>query len=108
MKFFWEGKEFELKGIEGKPCKVIISHSMTKLLNKQQRGVISQLCLLDVQTSKLVVSSDIQKVLDKYSNVFDTPKGIPPTRDHDHAINLILGSVPSNIRPYRYPYAQKS
>ena len=28
--------------------------------------------------------------------------------DHDHAINLILGSVPPNIRPYRYPYAQKS
>ena len=29
-------------------------------------------------------------------------------RDHDHAIHLILGSVPPNIRSYGYPYAQKS
>jgi hypothetical protein len=47
--------------------------------------------------------------MDKHSKVFeDIPKGLPPTRNHDHAIHLILGSVPANIRPYRYPYAQKS
>ena len=80
---------------------------MNKLLNKQQRGVIAQLCSLDVQTSKLVISPNLQKVLDKYSKVFDTPKGLSPTRDHDHAIKLIPGSVPPNIRPYRYPYALK-
>ena len=108
MKFFWEGKEFELRGIEGKPCKIIKSHSMTKLLNKQQRGVIAQLCWLDIQTSKLDFSLDLQKVLDKYSKVFDTPKFLPPTWDHDHPINLIPGSVPPNMRPYKYPYAQKS
>ena len=38
----------------------------------------------------------------------EIPKGIWPTRNHDHAIHLQLGSVPPNIRPYRYPYAQKS
>ena len=40
--------------------------------------------------------------------MFETPKGLPPIHDHDHAIHLILGSVPPNIRPYRYPYFQKS
>ena len=40
--------------------------------------------------------------------VLETPKGIPPIRDHDHAIHLITGSVPPNIRPHRYPYVQKS
>ena len=59
MKFLWEGKEFELRGIEGKPCKIINSHSMTKLFNKKQRGLIAQLCSLDVQKSKLVISLDI-------------------------------------------------
>ena len=39
--------------------------------------------------------------------MFETPKGLPPIRDHDHAIHLIPGSVPPNIRPYRYPYVQK-
>ena len=29
-------------------------------------------------------------------------------RGHDHAIHMIPGSVPPNIRPYRYPYIQKS
>ena len=36
------------------------------------------------------------------------PKGIPPIWDLDHIIHLILDSVPPNIRPYRYPYSQKS
>ena len=40
--------------------------------------------------------------------VFETPKGLPHIRDHDHAIHLIPRSVPPNIRPYRYPYAQNS
>ena len=46
--------------------------------------------------------------MDNQSKVFETPKGLQPIHDHDHAINLIPGSVPPNIRPYRYPYAQKS
>eukprot|EP00253_Pinus_taeda_P016234 PITA_16234 len=52
-----------------------------------------------------IISSN---VLDNHSKVFETPKGIPPIRDHDHAIHLIPGSVSPNIRPYRYPYVQKS
>jgi hypothetical protein len=36
------------------------------------------------------------------------PKGIPHARDHNHAIHLQPRSVPPNIRPYRYPYAEKS
>ena len=40
--------------------------------------------------------------------MFETPQGLPPIPDHDHAIHLIPGSVPPNIRPYRYPNVQKS
>ena len=46
--------------------------------------------------------------MDNHSKVFETPKVLPPIRDHDHAIHLIPGIVPRNIRPYRYPYVQKS
>eukprot|EP00253_Pinus_taeda_P018944 PITA_18944 len=77
MKFCVEGKEVELRGIAGKP-------------------------------GKIISSNDLQKVLNNHSKVFETPKGLPPIHDHDHAIHLIPGSVPSNIRPYRYLYAQKS
>ena len=69
--------------------------------------VIAQLFSLEVQTLKSSISPDLQKDLDNHSKVFEPPKGLPPICD-DHAIHLILGSVPPNIMPYRYPYAQKS
>ena len=108
MKFSAEGKESKLRGIAGKLKKILSSNGVTKLLKKEQLGVIAQLCSLDVSTSKSSISPDLQKVLDNHSKVFETPKGLPPMRDHDHAIHLILGSVTPNIRPYKYPYAQKS
>eukprot|EP00253_Pinus_taeda_P034864 PITA_34864 len=107
MKFCVEGKEVELRGIAGKLGKIINSNSMTKLLKKEQRGVITQLCSLEVPTSKSSISQDLEKVFDNHSKVFETPKHLPPIHDHDHAIHLIPGSVPPNIRPYRYPHAQK-
>jgi hypothetical protein len=51
MRVSLDGKEIDLRGIPGKPSKVIISNSMTKLLKKGHHGVIAQLCSLDVQTS---------------------------------------------------------
>jgi hypothetical protein len=109
MNFSLEGKEIELRGITGKPGKVISSNGMKKLLKKGHQGVIAQLCSLDVQTSNPSIPQDLQRIIDKNSKVFeDIPKGLPPTRNHDHEIHLIPESVPPNIRPYRYPYAQKS
>ena len=40
--------------------------------------------------------------------MFETPKGLPTIRDHDHVIHFIPRSVPPNIKPYRYPYVQKN
>ena len=62
LKFFWEGKEVELRGITRKLGKIINSNSMTKILNKEQQGVIAQLCSLEVQTSKSAISPNLQKV----------------------------------------------
>jgi hypothetical protein len=85
---------------------------LTRCSQKKRRGhqgVIAQLCSLDVHTSKPCIPLDLQGIIDKHSKVFeDIPKGLPPTRNHDHAIHPIPGSVPPNIRPYIYPYAQKS
>jgi len=44
MKFYAEGKEVQLRGIARKPGKIISSNGMTKILKREQRGVISQLC----------------------------------------------------------------
>jgi len=73
MKFYAEGKEVEIMGIAGKPRKIISSNSMINILKKEQRGVIAQLCSLDVSTLKSSISLDLQKVLDNHSKVFETP-----------------------------------
>jgi hypothetical protein len=109
MKFSLEAKEIELRGITGEPSKVISSNGMTKPLKKGHQGVIAQLCSLDVQTSNPFIPLYLQGIIVKHSKVFeDIPKGLPPTQNHDHDIHLISGSAPPNIKPYRYPYAQKS
>jgi hypothetical protein len=65
----------------------------------KHHGVIVQLCSLDVQTSKAPIPLDLQGIIDNNSKVFEyIPRGIPPTRDHDHDIHLIPESVPPNIR----------
>ncbi|OMO55704.1 reverse transcriptase [Corchorus capsularis] len=46
-------------------------------------------------------------LLQRFSKVFETPKGLPPKRQHDHHIHLILGSKSVNVKPYRYPHSQK-
>ena len=59
LKFFLEGKEIELRGIARKPGKIISSNVMTKLLKKEKRCVIAQLCSLEVPTSKSSISLDL-------------------------------------------------
>jgi len=80
MEFSLEGKKIELRGITGKPDKVIISNGMKKLLKKGHQGVIAKLFSLDVQTSKPSIPQDLQRMIDKHSKVFENiPKGLPPT-----------------------------
>jgi hypothetical protein len=44
----------------------------------------------------------IAKVLDEFPNVFDEPKELPPHREYDHTILLLLDAALVNSRPYRY------
>jgi hypothetical protein len=88
---------------------MISSNGMKKLLKKGHQGLIAQPCLLDVQTFKTSIPLYLQGIIDNNSKLFEyIPKGFPPTRNHDLSIHLIPGSVPPNIRSYKYPYAQKS
>lgn len=51
---------------------------------------------------------DISIVLEDFADVFATPKGLPPTRSHDHRIPLQSNTTPVNSNPYKCPYIQKS
>lgn len=52
-------------------------------------------------------ASALQPTLTRYKQIFELPKGLPPTRNMQHAITLLEGTTPINSRPYRYSYVQK-
>ena len=54
LKFFSDGKEVKLWGIAGKPGKIISSNVMTKLLKKEQRGLIAPIMLTRSSNIKII------------------------------------------------------
>ncbi|KAL5555249.1 hypothetical protein UlMin_037485 [Ulmus minor] len=52
--------------------------------------------------------SEIGQLLAKFSHVFESPTTLPPRRSHDHQIPLQPSAGPVSVRPYRYPYYQKT
>lgn len=53
------------------------------------------------------VPPEIQSILDSYPSVFTVPNSLPPKRAYDHAIPLVSGATPVNVRAYRYPPSLK-
>jgi hypothetical protein len=81
---------------------MVSSHQMKKFLKKGMDGFVAQLCSLEVSQSNALIHLDLQAIIDLHSVILgDMPKGLPPKRDHDHAIKIVLGSQPPNIKPYR-------
>ncbi|KZV56866.1 peroxidase 64 [Dorcoceras hygrometricum] len=50
----------------------------------------------------------IQEVLTKFRVVLDKPHGLPPRRNHDHAIIIKEGQGPISVRPYSHAHRQKN
>ncbi|PNY04552.1 hypothetical protein L195_g000976 [Trifolium pratense] len=50
---------------------------------------------------------NINLLLTRYAPLFDKPTHLPPPRFTDHNIPLVPNAAPINVRPYRYPHAQK-
>lgn len=46
---------------------------------------------------------EVRQILDNFSEVFESPKGLPPRREYDHSIRLMPRATPVAKRPYRIP-----
>lgn len=66
----------------------------------------SELCGVH-QVDPASLPEDLQHMLTEFVDLFQAPTTLPPQRVHDHAIDLLLGALPVNIRPYKYSPAQK-
>lgn len=61
----------------------------------------------DKEESDLGFNVEVTTLLQRFSEVFKEPQGLPPKRSHDHAISLKEGVQPVSIRPYCYAHFQK-
>lgn len=78
----------------------------------QRAGVarILQLCTVQtntVQATEVPVPQSVQQLLHDYEHLFAEPTGLSPQREGNHAIPLVPGARPVNLRPYRYSLVQK-
>jgi hypothetical protein len=110
MAFWNEGKLVLLAGIQAQigSGQEVDARALISLL--QQASVIEIVELQLVETDSIsdaALPAEIDGALQKFSQVFADPGGLPPARQFDHATQLIDGAKPVNVRPYRYIPAQK-
>ncbi|KAH9779621.1 hypothetical protein KPL71_007762 [Citrus sinensis] len=86
--------------------------SIAALTDKELNGIHGMgffFQIIMTSTSKPKVHSlDMSRLLADFSHVFESPTSLPPRRSHDHQIPLQPSAEPVSVRPYRYPYYQKT
>lgn len=96
--------QVSLQSLFGKPMRMIdglFFSTETRLSGTEGQGV---------QKGKLSSRQGqaLQDLLDQYEEVFKETKGLPPKREEEHAIVLLEGQDPINVRSYRYPHHHKN
>ena len=89
---------------------IIEAAEVDKLLSSGAPSYVLQLIRDTTMTKpeKQSVPQHVEEVLQKFPEVFQEPKGLPPKRSHDHKIPLKEKAKPPNSRPYRVPHMQKN
>jgi len=106
MEFQKEGKKVLICEMGVEKSEVDCSPTFLQELRRVEEGLILQIWELgSVQNG---IPEQIENLLLEFVEVFQEPKGIPPSRSHDHSILLKEGTSPISVCPYRYPYYQKS
>ncbi|GAU28744.1 hypothetical protein TSUD_372530 [Trifolium subterraneum] len=112
MEFWHEGNWVMLKGIEGTaeaiPALQSVVGRASKGYGKKWWSLEADLNNTEGKLEPIIEHPELKSILESFENVFQEPKGLPPCRSRDHAINLVSGQGPVNVRPYRYPHHQKN
>jgi hypothetical protein len=72
--------------------------------------IVIQLLAMEVSANTAATTElppDIAALLAEFPQVFTVPSALPPKHTCDHAIPLVNGATPVNIRAYRYPPSLK-
>jgi hypothetical protein len=109
MQFQNEGKEVRLAGVKAPTATAIEPTAALKLLRGSHTAYLLTAQSVNPSPEKTpqAVSPELAQVLKEFTDVFEEPCGLPPTRSQDHRIPLKVGSGPVSVRPYRYAHSQK-
>ncbi|XP_026419514.1 uncharacterized protein LOC113315452 [Papaver somniferum] len=110
MQFTINDSAVLLQGNNYSSVMMMDSVPMQNLLCRESYAIILQLFAItkDSVPPEAITSPALKALLQQYADIFRTPTSLPPERLQDHRIPLIGGATPVNIRPYRYPYFQKT
>ncbi|KAL6578234.1 hypothetical protein OROMI_010562 [Orobanche minor] len=109
MKFAHQGKMVFLQGLTKAGSSHAALQSWLSLpTSPKWRGTLLSTNRVN-QGSGLLASYQQQLLLlcEEFEAVFREPNGLPPSRPHDHKIQLTEPHLPICVRPYRYPHIQK-
>ena len=113
MKFGWEGRQVVLQGDSSFSQLEASLRVIMKAIQAGGQGFMVELAEMGAlegsdTSAPWELPTGVEKLLLEYQHLFASPQGLPPKRSHDHAIRLIEGANPPNIRSYRYPHFQKN
>uniref|UniRef100_A0A2N9FZS8 Reverse transcriptase n=1 Tax=Fagus sylvatica TaxID=28930 RepID=A0A2N9FZS8_FAGSY len=102
MDFTMAGQHYHLSGIPHKQLEHSSLHSMHKLLATGVDAFLMQLVATPTFSRTTHLSheraTELDQLLVQYQSVFQVPQALPPTRAHDHRINLEPGTGAINSR----------
>lgn len=109
LSFQYEGKSVLLQGITANisPCQPISVSSLKALLKTDAVCQLVQLSEIKDPKEYEPLTTPIARLLSEFEAVFAEPQGLPSRCEFDHKIELLPGSKPVNLRPYRYNPDQK-
>ncbi|XP_056699529.1 uncharacterized protein [Spinacia oleracea] len=108
MRYQLGGSTVTLQGDPSLAKSKISLKAMLKVIRKEGGGILLEFNQLEDSVKEgPAMPMFLRRVIEQFSEVFDLPTGLPPSRGHEHAIVLREGSDPVGVRPYRYPQIQK-
>ncbi|XP_019240631.1 PREDICTED: uncharacterized protein LOC109220626 [Nicotiana attenuata] len=108
FEFNWNGCRVKWQGEPSIDIQPIQLHSLRRMAATDAiASFFHQEMLCGEVASVVAPTAELASLLDSFEDVFQKPVGLPPSRAQDHAIHLIPGAQPVNVKPYRYPYFQK-
>lgn len=110
MRFEWNGQKAELRGDVSLSRLESSVKTLLKLLAQGDEGMYlyTEEEMERVMTDGGDTLIELVPLLREFEDLFTEPHSLPPKRDRDHAIQLVEGAQPPNVRPYRYPPFQKN